>query len=1074
MRKRWLFLLAVLLLFPVWRALTQDTPTLDITGVNATQMPEITITTTVTDNTGRFVPGLTTADFTLTGSLAERARIVRVENITSDNLAFASVLVIDTSSSMAGEPFAKALEAARLFVNSVGANDPIAIITFNTDVHVVLPFTTDKSVLLSTIDQLRFGGKTALYEATVTGIETAASSDLPRRAVVLLSDGAEFGGTSNAAREDALERATALGVSVYTIGLGFGNDRTYLDQLSTGTNARFYESPMADQLTTIYGELAALFRSQYVVTLAFDVYDVRGDAGAEYDLTLQANTPQGATNADSANVRIPAPVPVIKLPDGLLDAPLSEPVTVVPDILADDGIASTTFTIGDTTTTGDNLTIVPATLQPGDYTLTITSTDNSGDSTTLDADFTIAALPSDVIINWTPGDTPVTEPQTVTITTSGQTTTSSATYTVGSTTETSTDATTGFAFTFDPFTLPPGDATLTVDVLNAGGVTTTVEQAFVVGAVAPQITSITGISDGQVIDVPVTVGVEATTQPGALVNSTAVSVNGTPLSGLEIDPAAISPGGATVTIAITDSAGQVTEQTIDVVIAALPPIITIQNLDGAELSTSTEVGLSFESQTPLTTITYVFDEGAPTEIAAGASTFITVPVNVDGLGDGTHTMTVTANNEGGQSGTAQATFSVKLPTPTPTNTFTPSPTATNTPSPTFTPSPTVDRTGTAEAAALIVQSTARAEATDNANATANAEATGAAQATADAQTTSNAQATTDSEATTAAEATNNAQATADTLATTQAQATSDIQATGTALAEETAVFILTETLAVDAALDAEATARAQETTSARSTAIAEANLNAQATATADAQATLGAVETATAIGDNATATADTILTLTAADFQDSAALDRTATAFVAEVTQTAGAQLTLTAAALDRTATAFVAAITQTARADATTASEGTSVALANITATAIIEANVGADQTATAQAEASQTTQAGGSATANAESTEIAIGTQNAEETLDAQATLDTQATSTNTLAPTDTDAAAPTDEVTATEEATSQPTFTPVAIVELPDSGTPPAQTNQTVVVAVLCGSLALLFILVFLFWYAGRRRR
>ncbi|NJM85514.1 MAG: VWA domain-containing protein, partial [Leptolyngbyaceae cyanobacterium RM2_2_21] len=86
-------------------------------------------------------------------------------------------------------------------------------------------YTTDKAQLLNVIDTLPFGGQTALYQAGADAVEIAARAPNPRRVVVLLSDGAEFGGISRAARGGALELAEIRGVPVYTIGLGFGIDQ---------------------------------------------------------------------------------------------------------------------------------------------------------------------------------------------------------------------------------------------------------------------------------------------------------------------------------------------------------------------------------------------------------------------------------------------------------------------------------------------------------------------------------------------------------------------------------------------------------------------------------------------------------------------------------------------------------------------------------------------------------------------------------------------------------------------------------------------------------------------------------
>src|SRR5690606_70060 len=100
-----------------------------------------TVTVQVTDVVGQTVRGLDVSDFQLGGSLANIAEIVRVES-TSDNLPFAVVLVIDTSSSMSGMPLQRTQAAAKAFINALGPDDPVAIVTFSNDATVLREFTT--------------------------------------------------------------------------------------------------------------------------------------------------------------------------------------------------------------------------------------------------------------------------------------------------------------------------------------------------------------------------------------------------------------------------------------------------------------------------------------------------------------------------------------------------------------------------------------------------------------------------------------------------------------------------------------------------------------------------------------------------------------------------------------------------------------------------------------------------------------------------------------------------------------------------------------------------------------------
>ncbi|MFW5691584.1 MAG: VWA domain-containing protein, partial [Chloroflexota bacterium] len=385
-----------------------QSPVLDITGVNASELPTALITVNVFDPFGQPLPDLTAADFTLSGDLAERAQIVNVQNVTDDDLPISVVLMIDTSSSMAGEPIEAARAAARLFIENLGPEDTVAVMTFDSQVRTVVDFTSDKDALLAAIDDLRFGGQTALYDAGLSAIAKAAEAPTPRRTVVLLGDGSEYGGigtdgrvaqASTAERGGALALARVRGVPVYTIGLGFGADRTYLRELAQGTNARLYESPTPQELNDIYSDIANLLRTQYIVTLNADLpLD-----GTEYEIALQAETPAGPTNVDTAVLRAPIPVPIINL-TGLPDTPIIEPTVVELNIAADDAIEARTLEISggpdavsmtvDPAEFEDTYTIDPRQFAPGDYELRYSVTDADGDTSEATTSFEIGAVPS--------------------------------------------------------------------------------------------------------------------------------------------------------------------------------------------------------------------------------------------------------------------------------------------------------------------------------------------------------------------------------------------------------------------------------------------------------------------------------------------------------------------------------------------------------------------------------------------------------------------------------------------------------------------------------------------------------
>lgn len=839
MKRVFFSIIALFLLTPLAAFALQQSPAprIEITGVNPSQLPTVTVTANVYDRVGQPVYGLTIDNFTLTGELADKARIVSVENLSDESLSFNVVLAIDTSSSMTGAPIEKAKEAATAFINSIGPNDPVAIVAFDTTERLVQDFTTDKNVLLSAITNLAYGGKTALYDGSLLAVQKAGETQ-PRRAVILLSDGAEFGGRSDAERGGALTEALRQGVPVYTIGLGYGTDRTFLKELAEGTNAQNYESPTPEELLSIYQGLAATLRSQYTITIAADV----PADGTVYKLDLQATTATDTLTA-SADLRAPIPVPIVSL-TGLPGEALSETTDVTVDVKADDALTSAGYTLNGGVANALSseppytITLDPVTLPPGSNNLTFTVTDETGDTQTVSQDFNVASLPSNVTIQGLPTE-PLSQPQTLTLDVTGQTIGQSATYSVdGGEGTTTTDV--PYSFTLDPYQIAPGDHVVSVDLLNQGGVTTTVESPFTVAALPPVI-ALSGVEAGQTIDAPTTLTVTTTSSQTPVQEITA-QIGDTALAGqtdgsFNIDPAAFAPGQQTVTVTVTDSSGQSTTQTVNVEIAALEPTVTLSGIQAGEtLDENRTVTASVAGQTDVNSVTYSVDG---TEIEGSSEAPFTVDLDVLALGPGPHILSVEAELTSGQTGTADAAFVISdgpsltatasVPTSTPRPSNTPAATATTRPTNTAvvqasnTPVPvteTSDQTGGATDTPAAQANPPTSDASGQASATAQP-------ATATSQPPS-ATATVDITATAKA----NAEATAAIAAVTL---TSDAQFNNEMLTQQ-AISVAQSQLTLEArqTVDAQSTANALSTRNAQASATALAARNASATANAEA------------------------------------------------------------------------------------------------------------------------------------------------------------------------------------------------------------------------------------------------
>jgi VWFA-related protein len=281
----------------------QSPTTVDVTQVIAGAYPDVTAVVTVRDATGAPVGGLSASNF----SASEEANPVDVTSVQAAvdaDVGLAVVLVMDTSGSMAGTPLSLAEDAAVSFVDSLLPKDGAIVIPFADNVGAPSPLTADKQALAATLRGLRAGGSTALYDAVVAAAQSAKSAPLPRKVVVLLTDGQESGNRSAADVEGSLSAAVGSAAPFFTIGLGSDINVLYLQALAGRTGGEFLAAPAPTDIPSVYDHIGIMLRSQYLVRLQLSA---PADGGTS-DLTLTVNA-GGASASGSARLVRPGVAP---------------------------------------------------------------------------------------------------------------------------------------------------------------------------------------------------------------------------------------------------------------------------------------------------------------------------------------------------------------------------------------------------------------------------------------------------------------------------------------------------------------------------------------------------------------------------------------------------------------------------------------------------------------------------------------------------------------------------------------------------------------------------------------------
>ncbi|HYE13083.1 MAG TPA: VWA domain-containing protein [Pyrinomonadaceae bacterium] len=240
----------------------------------------------VTDRTGRAISGLTAKDFTVT----EDGQAREVREVTPATAPFNLVLLLDVSGSVE-ERLDFIRKAALAFVNTIGPQDRVAVVSFRDDVQLISEFTTDRQLLAQRIKRIQAGGATALYDALAYSlVHTLKPLRGERTGIVVLSDGDD--NRSFVTLPAILEAVLESGAIIYplyvpsglipasgapqpvttldpmrtrylTLTSRAGEEGRKLAELSGGT---FYPVTRVEQLQQAYDDVAAQLRTAYTIT----------------------------------------------------------------------------------------------------------------------------------------------------------------------------------------------------------------------------------------------------------------------------------------------------------------------------------------------------------------------------------------------------------------------------------------------------------------------------------------------------------------------------------------------------------------------------------------------------------------------------------------------------------------------------------------------------------------------------------------------------------------------------------------------------------------------------------------
>ncbi len=176
------------------------------------------------------------------------------------------VLVVDTSGSMSGQKITAVRASLREFIQLLGDNDRLQILTFNTELIEMTPLTElgeKREDIQRRVSGIIENGDTRLYDAVSIAYDEIESSGNPDhiRAIVVLTDGQDTASVQSlemVLSKVGINAESGDSTKIFTIAYGDDADEDILKEIAEITGGRQYKGE-PENIQEIYEAIATFF-----------------------------------------------------------------------------------------------------------------------------------------------------------------------------------------------------------------------------------------------------------------------------------------------------------------------------------------------------------------------------------------------------------------------------------------------------------------------------------------------------------------------------------------------------------------------------------------------------------------------------------------------------------------------------------------------------------------------------------------------------------------------------------------------------------------------------------------------
>lgn len=171
----------------------------------------VVLNATITDAKGKPAGGLKQNQF----QILEDGKEQKIEFFETEKTPFAAVILLDSSGSME-ERVSLARSAAIQFLDRLRIDDVTSIYNFDSKISMVQDFSNTHDIYEGVFD-IKANGMTVLNDAIFKASQELSKRSEKRRAIIILSDGADT--QSKYSADKALKAALAVNATIYTVDM---------------------------------------------------------------------------------------------------------------------------------------------------------------------------------------------------------------------------------------------------------------------------------------------------------------------------------------------------------------------------------------------------------------------------------------------------------------------------------------------------------------------------------------------------------------------------------------------------------------------------------------------------------------------------------------------------------------------------------------------------------------------------------------------------------------------------------------------------------------------------------------